>query len=78
MPGGVEKNKGERSPPVYALYGGAVLWCYQDKAGGVGGVYHLDKMWQLLSQRGGPERAAQQMSPLGGDRAAQGASDDAQ
>ena len=29
-------------------------------------------------QRGGPERAAQQMSPLGRDRAAQGASDDAQ
>ena len=77
MPGGVEENKGERCPPIYALYGGAVLCCYQNKAGGVGGMYCLDKMRQLLSQHGGPERTAQQMSPLGGDRAAQGASDDA-
>ena len=78
MPGGVEENKGEQSPPIYALYGGAVLCCYQNKAGGAGRMHCLDKTWQLLQQRGGPERTAQQMSPLGRDRATQGASDDAQ
>ena len=41
-------------------------------------MHCLDKMWQLVPQHGGPERAAQQMSSLGGDRATQGASDDAQ
>ena len=35
-------------------------------------MHCLDKTRQLLSQRGGPERAARQMSPLGRGRAAQG------
>ena len=41
-------------------------------------MHCLDNTWQLLPQCGGPERAAQQMSQLGWDRATQGASDDAQ
>ena len=41
-------------------------------------MHHMDKEGQLLPQFGGPERAATQMSPLGGDRAAQGASDHTQ
>ena len=65
-------------PPIYALYGGAVLCCYRNKAGGAGRMHYLDKTWQLLPQCGGPETAAQQMSPLGRDRATQGASDDTQ
>ena len=45
---------------------------------GAGQMHHMDKVGQLLPQCGGPERAATQMSPLGGDRAIQGASDHTQ
>ena len=38
-------------------------------------MHHMDKVGQLLPQCGGPERAATQMSPLGGDGAARGQKD---